>query len=237
MLIGTVELGKVPRVVLATDDENLKSNMERARLLGIDLVEARVDLLKEPTEKRVRTFLDVVADYGFYAVSTVRPVWEGGAFRDDESERLSLFELLVKHPATGAVDVELRSEILPEVRAMARQERKPLIVSYHDFEKTPGESEIEELFGKAVEAGADLVKLAFTGKSHDDAARICSTLFKFKEPKVFMVMGEAGKFTRVVGFSFGSLLTYTFFGKPVAPGQIEAERLVSLLKEFYPDRR
>jgi len=237
MLIGTVELGKVPRVVLATDDENLKSKLERARLLGIDLVEARVDLLKEPTEKKVRTFLDVVADYGFYAVSTVRPVWEGGAFRGDESERLSLFELLVKHPATGAVDVELRSEILPEVRAMARQERKPLIVSYHDFEKTPGESEIEELFGKAVEAGADLVKLAFTGKSHDDAARICSTLFKFKEPKVFMVMGEAGKFTRVVGFSFGSLLTYTFFGKPVAPGQIEAERLVSLLKEFYPDRR
>jgi 3-dehydroquinate dehydratase-1 len=237
MLIGTVELGKVPRVVLATDDENLKSKLERARLLGIDLVEARVDLLKEPTEKRVRTFLDVVADYGFYAVSTVRPVWEGGAFRGDESERLSLFELLVKHPATGAVDVELRSEILPEVRAMARQERKPLIVSYHDFEKTPGESEIEELFGKAVEAGADLVKLAFTGKSHDDAARVCSTLFKFKEPKVFMVMGEAGKFTRVVGFSFGSLLTYTFFGKPVAPGQIEAERLVSLLKEFYPDRR
>jgi 3-dehydroquinate dehydratase-1 len=237
MLIGTVELGKVPRVVLATDDENLKSKLERARLLGIDLVEARVDLLKEPTEKRVRTFLDVVADYGFYAVSTVRPVWEGGAFRGDESERLSLFELLVKHPATGAVDVELRSEILPEVRAMARQERKPLIVSYHNFEKTPGESEIEELFGKAVEAGADLVKLAFTGKSHDDAARVCSTLFKFKEPKVFMVMGEAGKFTRVVGFSFGSLLTYTFFGKPVAPGQIEAERLVSLLKEFYPDRR
>jgi len=237
MLIGTVELGKVPRVVLATDDENLKSKLERARLLGIDLVEARVDLLKEPTENRVRTFLDVVADYGFYAVSTVRPVWEGGAFRGDESERLSLFELLVKHPATGAVDVELRSEILPEVRAMARQERKPLIVSYHDFEKTPGESEIEELFGKAVEAGADLVKLAFTGKSHDDAARVCSTLFKFKEPKVFMVMGEAGKFTRVVGFSFGSLLTYTFFGKPVAPGQIEAERLVSLLKEFYPDRR
>ena len=237
MLIGTVELGKVPRVVLATDDENLKSKLERARLLGIDLVEARVDLLKEPTEKRVRAFLDVVADYGFYAVSTVRPVWEGGAFRGDESERLSLFELLVKHPATGAVDVELRSEILPEVRAMARRERKPLIVSYHDFEKTPGESEIEELFRKAVEAGADLVKLAFTGKSHDDAARVCSTLFKFKEPKVFMVMGEAGKFTRVVGFSFGSLLTYTFFGKPVAPGQIEAERLVSLLKEFYPDRR
>jgi 3-dehydroquinate dehydratase-1 len=48
-------------------------------------------------------------------------------------------------------------------------------------------------------------------------------------------MGELGKFTRVVGFSFGSLLTYTFFGKPVAPGQIEAEELILLLEKLYPE--
>ncbi len=52
-----------------------------------------------------------------------------------------------------------------------------------------------------------------------------------------MVMGEVGSFTRVVGFSFGSLLTYTFFGKPVAPGQIEAERLIKLLSNLYPSYR
>ena len=52
-----------------------------------------------------------------------------------------------------------------------------------------------------------------------------------------MVMGEVGSFTRVVGFSFGSLLTYTFFGRPVAPGQIEAEKLIKLLSNLYPQYR
>ncbi len=237
MQIGTVELGKEPAVIAALNGENLKKNLEKARRLRIDLVEARLDLLPEITPGTIREFLDTVADFGFYAVSTLRPVWEGGEFRGEESERLKLFEVIVKHPATGAVDVELRSSLLSEVASMAKEERKKLIVSYHDFEKTPSESEIGEILGKCREAGADIVKVAFMGKSQEDAARGCCVLSKFNHPKIFMVMGEVGSFTRVVGFSFGSLLTYTFFGKPVAPGQIEAERLIKLLSNLYPSYR
>ncbi len=237
MQIGTVELGKEPAVIVALNGENLKENLEKARRLRIDLVEARLDLLTEITPETIREFLDTVADFSFYAVSTLRPAWEGGEFKGEDPERLKLFEVIVKHPATGAVDVELRSSLLPEVASMVREERKKLIVSYHDFEKTPSESEIEEILGKCREAGADIVKVAFMGKSQEDAARVCCVLSKFNHPKIFMVMGEVGSFTRVVGFSFGSLLTYTFFGKPVAPGQIEAERLIKLLSNLYPSYR
>ena len=75
------------------------------------------------------------------------------------------------------------------------------------------------------------------GRTQSDAARVCCVLSQLNYPRVFMVMGEVGSFTRVVGFSFGSLLTYTFFGRPVAPGQIEAERLIKLLANLYPDYR
>jgi len=235
MQIGTVELGKVPRVIVALGGENLKESLERARELKVDLVEARLDLLPEVSESSVKSFLDAVSDYGFYSVSTIRPVWEGGKFKGSEEERLKLFEFVVSHPATGAVDVELRSEILPYVRELVRDERKVLIVSYHDFDRTPSSQEIEGILGRAKETGADVVKVAFAGKSLSDATRVCCLLSRFDHPKIFMVMGEVGKFTRVVGFSFGSLLTYTFFGKPVAPGQIEAEKLIKLLCEFYPD--
>ncbi|WP_456436448.1 type I 3-dehydroquinate dehydratase [Thermovibrio ammonificans] len=235
MLLGTVKLGEVPRVIVALNGKNLKENLERARRLRIDLVEARLDLLEEVKPETVREFLDTVADYGFYAVTTLRPVWEGGRFEGSEEERLKLLELAVNHPATAAVDVELRSKLTEPVRQITKEAGKKLIVSYHDFEKTPREEEIEELFKACLKKQADIVKLAFAGKTHADAARVCCTLSKFKEPKVFMVMGEAGKFTRVVGFSFGSLLTYTFFGRPVAPGQIEAEELVRLISDFYPD--
>ena len=237
MQIGTVELGKEPAVIVALSGEKLKENLERARRLRIDLIEARLDLLSEISSKTVREFLGTVADYGFYAVSTLRPVWEGGKFKGEEFERLDLFKEIVKHPATGAVDVELRSSLLPEVASMVKEERKRLIVSYHDFEKTPSEPEIEEILNRCREAGADIVKVAFMGKSQEDAARVCCVLSGFDHPKIFMVMGEVGSFTRVVGFSFGSLLTYTFFGKPVAPGQIEAERLIKLLSNLYPSYR
>jgi len=231
---GTVELGRRPAVILVPDWSRLKEELERARELRIDLIEARVDLM-EPS--CVRENLDLIADYGFYSVLTVRPKWEGGGFRGDEDERLRLFESFVSHPAVGAVDVELRAEILPQIRGLVREEGKKLVVSYHDFEKTPDKGEIEELFKKAISKGADVVKLAFMGQSQSDAARVCSVMASLSHPKIFMVMGEGGKFTRVVGFSFGSLLTYTFFGKAVAPGQIEAEKLIELLSEFYPEYR
>jgi len=235
MQIGTVELGKVPKVVVALDDENLRENLERARELKVDLIEARLDLLKEISRETFKSFLDAVADFGFYSISTIRPVWEGGKFKGSEEERLELFKLVISHPATGAVDIELKAKILPYIKEMVKKERKVLIVSYHDFERTPSKAEIENILCRAKETGADIVKVAFAGKDVSDATKVCCVLEKFDHPKIFMVMGEVGKFTRVVGFSFGSLLTYTFFGKPVAPGQIEAEKLIRLLCEFYPD--
>ena len=237
MQIGTVELGKRPAVIVALDGDRLAENLGKARELKIDLVEARLDLLGSPGIAEVKKFLDLVADYGFYAVSTVRPTWEGGKFSGDESERIKILEYVVKHPATGAVDIELRSSILGEVLSLVREEGKKLIVSYHDFEKTPSSEEIEEICNRCKKAGADIVKVAFMGRTQDDAARVCCVLSQLNYPRIFMVMGEVGSFTRVVGFSFGSLLTYTFFGQPVAPGQIEAERLIKLLANLYPDYR
>jgi len=235
MLIGTVELGKRPVVILVPNWEKLEEELEKARELRIDLIEARIDLLKDKSPQGVRRALDLIADYGFYAVSTVRPTWEGGCFRGSEEERLELLKLVARHPATGAVDVELKAKILPQVREVVGEEGKKLLVSYHDFQKTPPAEEIEELFEEANSKGADIVKLAFFGRDREEAARVCSTLYKFNHPKVFMVMGEVGRFTRVVGFSFGSLLTYTFFGKPVAPGQVEAGELILLLEKLYPE--
>ncbi len=234
MQIGTVELGRRPVVVVALSDKNLKVYLERARKLRIDLVEARIDLLEFLDWQE---FLDTVADFGFYTVSTLRPVWEGGKLEIPEVERLKLFEKVICHPATGAIDIELRAEILSEVVSFAREQGKKVIVSYHDFEKTPEREEIEDILERAALAGADIVKVAFTGRSEKDTTRVCCTLSEFKGNKVFMVMGEVGSFTRVVGYSFGSLMTYTFFGKPVAPGQIEAEHLVYLLCQFYPEYR
>jgi 3-dehydroquinate dehydratase-1 len=227
MRIGTVELGKKPRTVLVlSSPERVREDLELARIFRIDLVEARMDLLKD---KKV---LDIVSDYGFYSILTVRPTWEGGKFNGTEEERLEVFKSCVKHPGVGAVDVEVRAEISQEVKKLCKSCSKVLIASYHDFERTPPDEEIEEIFEKCAELG-DIVKIALTPSSYEDVRRFCCLMAKKKKPKVFMAMGTYGKITRIAGFVFSSLLTYTFFGKAVAPGQIDAEKTINLLKEFY----
>ena len=86
MQIGTVELGRIPRVIVALNGENLKENLEKARELKVDLIEARLDLLSEASKESFKFFLDGIADFGFYSVSTIRPVWEGGKFKGSEEE-------------------------------------------------------------------------------------------------------------------------------------------------------
>ncbi|SMP19044.1 3-dehydroquinate dehydratase [Desulfurobacterium pacificum] len=232
--IGTVELGKKPVVVLSIDGGE-EDKLDYARRLGVNLIEVRGDLVisKGVDLSGLNRVLDLIGDYGFYSVLTLRPEWEGGKLNCSEEERLQLFEKLVKHPSVGAVDVELRASILSDVRELAKREGKVLIVSYHDFEKTPPAEEIGGIFRRAVEAGADIVKLAFYGNSLSDVSRVCCVMNSIDYPKVFMVMGAVGKMTRVVGFHFGSLMTYTFLGKSVAPGQIPLEELKNLLEKFY----
>ncbi|WP_456460118.1 type I 3-dehydroquinate dehydratase [Desulfurobacterium sp.] len=238
MLLGTVELGKIPRVILATDDKNTEEKLFKARELKIDLIEARIDLIKSIDRASIKKFLDTIGDFGFYAVATVRPVWEGGKFSGTEEERLGIIKEVAEHPIVVAVDVELRAEmIIKRVITFVKGLRKKIIISYHDFEKTPQTREIKQIVEKAKEIGGDIVKCAFKANTLKDVADTLCTMKSLDIPKIFMLMGDKGAISRVDGFYFGSLLTYTFFGKPVAPGQIEAEKLVKLLLEFYPDYR
>ena len=238
MFLGTVEIGEIPRVVLALSDENLKENLFKARDLKVDLIEARVDLFSSLDESYIRSFLDTVAEFGFYSILTVRPEWEGGNFKSDEEERLDLIAKFCNHPAVAAVDIELKAkEIRKRAISLSKLIDKKVIISYHDFEATPQNEDILKFVNEMKSLGADVLKFAFTPRSEDDVKRVCCLFGSIKFPKVFMLMGEMGKPTRVFGFSFGSLLTYTFLGKAVAPGQIEAERLISLLGEFYLEYR
>ncbi|OMH41162.1 type I 3-dehydroquinate dehydratase [Desulfurobacterium indicum] len=238
MQLGTVELGKIPRVILAINDDNLEEKLFKARELKIDLIEARIDLLKNLSKENIKRFLDTIGDFGFYTVATVRPMWEGGKFSKDEEKRLNTIKEVAEHPVVAAIDIELRAEkIIKRVITYTKSLRKKVIVSFHDFEKTPSSDEILNIASRAKEIGGDIVKCAFKANSIQDVSNTACTMKSIDMPKIFMLMGDKGSISRVDGFFFGSLLTYTFFGESVAPGQIEAENLIKLLMKFYPDYR
>ncbi len=226
-----MEIGKEYLIALPVNDEILET-LDVKKLKGrVDVFELRVDQFKNRDISHIKSITDTLKENNFNVLLTVRSKEEGGSDIPD-SERLTLFKELIKH--IDIVDVELTSYGLrKEVIELAKKENKKSLISYHDFEKTPPESEIQKIIDEGKKLEADIVKYAFNTKSKDDVGRILSVTYKNREKNLIAIgMGEMGRITRVAGFFFGSIMTYTFVGKSFAPGQIELDKLIEELK-FY----
>src|SRR5687767_6434615 len=116
-------------VVRAETHAQALADLAEARRSGADLAELRLDYLREPIDLPAlldRKPLPVLA--------TLRPVWEGGHFSGSEEERYAILE---RACVAGAdyVDVEFRRFRRFELGTTR------LVLSYHDFEKTPEDVE------------------------------------------------------------------------------------------------
>ncbi|ACO03546.1 MULTISPECIES: type I 3-dehydroquinate dehydratase [Persephonella] len=225
-----MEIGKYPLIALPLDDRDLESKLSQAKSKGIDLIELRIDMFSSTQSDYVKDISRKVKDSGFGIIGTVRSVEEGGLKDLKDSERIELFEAVSDY--ADIIDIELRSERLHEdLVKLCRDKEKFLLVSYHDFEKTPSEDEIQEIIDRS--SFGDIIKFAFMVKDVEDVGRILSVTHKNRDKKIVSIgMGDLGKITRVAGFFFGSLITYTYIGESVAPGQIEVKELIKELK-FY----
>jgi len=219
-----------PLVVLPVDDNGLENRLAAAVDKGIDMVELRIDQFSDLSVDYVVSKAKLVKEYNLGMICTVRSKEEGGADIPND-KRLELFEAVAG--LADILDVELSSKINRKVIEIARDEGKIPLVSYHDFEKTPPEDEIQSIINRASQLGAGIIKYAFKVNSTQDVSRILCVTARNRDKKLVAIgMGELGKITRVAGFFFGSVLTYTYIGRSFAPGQIEAGKLIEELK-FY----
>jgi 3-dehydroquinate dehydratase-1 len=136
----------------------------------------------------------------------------------------------------SAVDVELRSSgALAPVIAAAHQCGRTVILSHHDFVKTPSLPSLRRLAARAAAEGADVFKVAAQLRNPADLR----VLIEFQSgpnpvPVAAMGMGSAGRFSRIVLAGFGAPLCYGWLGKPQVPGQWPAAGLRRLLTEVLP---
>ena len=220
-----------PLVVLPVDDKDIEKTIAIAVDKKIDMVELRIDQFSNFDIEYVVEKAKVVKKYDLGMIATVRSKDEGGTDIPDE-DRIKIFEAVVEY--ADILDVELTSKsINRKVVELAKDEGKLSLISYHDFEKTPENEEIQEIIDASAQLGADIIKYAFKINNVDDIRRLMCVTAKNSHRKLVAVgMGELGKITRVAGFFFGSVLTYTYIGRAFAPGQIEAGKLIEELK-FY----
>jgi 3-dehydroquinate dehydratase-1 len=192
-----------------------------AALKGLDFAEIRMDMMKLTLEEIPQLFSGNRA-----LIATCRP----GGRSDEERKRL-----LMRAIASGAtfVDVEIESETAyrEEIVAKARSHSCRVIVSHHDYEGTPGRSELEACVSACFEAGADIAKIACMIHSDRESARLLALLDSDREI-VVVGMGERGRITRILAPLLGSPFTYASLsqGKETADGQIDRKTLRELLR-------
>jgi 3-dehydroquinate dehydratase I len=165
-------------------------------------------------------------------IATCRP----GRFPERDRKALLLAAI---DAGAAYVDVEVESEdaYREEIIAKAKSQGCGVIVSFHDFERTPDRRKLLAILSRCFHAGADIAKIACTARWDEDNARLLGLLDR-KEKVVVVAMGERGRTTRIVAPLLGSPFTFASLrpGKETAEGQIDKEGLEELIGMLRGER-
>jgi 3-dehydroquinate dehydratase-1 len=161
-------------------------------------------------------------------IATCRP-----GYQNNVSRKIQLLAAI--EAGAAYVDIEVESEndfkraLIPE----AQRQGCKVIISYHNFERTPDRPELEQIVTRCFDSGADIAKIACQIRSVKDNARILGILTDSR-PLVVIGMGQIGKITRIVGPYLGSQFTYASLaeGRETAEGQINITQLSAILKKL-----
>ena len=199
----------------------------RKALSKSDFAEIRFDYLKKADIPNV---LEDIKKNLSKCICTLRPKSEGGLFIGEESERKSILRLISEYNPL-LLDVEF--DTIQKDRKLSTYLKKSkcrLLISWHDFKKTPSESQLKLRFNK-MRKFSDIVKIVTVAKDVSDVSRLLSLYaMKSKNKTIAFCMGEQGKFSRILCLHLGSPFTYVSLGKPIAAGQFSVEEIKSLQK-------
>ena len=190
-----------------------------------DFAEIRFDYLKKSD---IPIVLENIKKNLSRCVCTLRPKSEGGLFVGKETERKSILRLIAEYNPF-LLDVEFNTiQKDKKLAAYLKKSKCKLLISWHDFNKTPGDSQLRSKFNK-MKKFSDVIKIVTVAKNVSDASRLLSLYsIKSKNKIIAFCMGEQGKFSRILCLHLGSPFTYVSLGKAIAPGQFSVNEIKSL---------
>jgi 3-dehydroquinate dehydratase I len=194
-----------------------------AILEKVEMAEIRIDLAEFSNEEIKEVF-----SKGKKLIATCRP----GRIKDHE--RVEMLKIAIESGATY-VDIEFEAtlEYKSDIIDFAHKYQCDVIISYHNYDKTPELDELENIVYQCYSQGADLAKIATHVNVNRDNSKILS-LYKAPGRLVAIGMGDLGRISRIVAPFLGAEFTYASVddGSPTAPGQINYERLNQFIIEI-----
>ena len=204
----------------------LRSLLTKA-LKRSDYAELRFDFM-EPI--RVPLALHLVRKDLKRCICTLRPKSEGGKFSGSEKDRISILKLIAEYNPY-LLDVEFNTIKNNDLRQYLKRTKTNLLVSWHDFKKTPDENLLKKKLKQMSEFSKN-IKIVTTAKIIGDAMKVLSLYRNLPKNHslIAFAMGDSGRMSRILCTQFGSPYTYVSLGKPIAPGQFSLDEIKSIFK-------
>ncbi|WP_412055729.1 type I 3-dehydroquinate dehydratase [Bacillus haynesii] len=245
--IRGVTIGEgAPKICVPLIGKTLEQLKEEAALLqsiNPDLAEWRADFFEDvedvgKVKKVLADIREILKDTPL--IFTFRSAEEGGEKEVGREFYFALNHAVVKTGLADVIDVELFNEEqdVKKLVEAAHMHHVFVIISNHDFEKTPKAEEIVSRLRRAQDLGADLPKIAVMPETPADVLTLLEATHMMHEryadrPIITMSMAGKGVISRLAGEVFGSAVTFGAAKKASAPGQIEAADLKHILDVLH----
>lgn len=163
---------------------------------------------------------------------TFRSHVEGGQMEIPPTVYRQLIRQAVQYPEIDLVDIELYlgdAAFIEACHAMGT----PVILSNHDFTKTPSREELLSRLHAMEAMHCDIAKIAVMPQTAEDVICLLSVTEEYSRtaqcPLITMSMSQLGLVSRLCGSLTGSALTFGSAGHASAPGQIPVQQLRDFL--------
>lgn len=245
--IKNVTLGEgAPKIIvslMAKDIAAVKSEALAYRSADFDILEWRGDHFTAIADTAaaldaLRELRAVFPDKPI--LFTFRSKKEGGEQEIAPEAYIALNIAMAESGLVDAIDLELFTgdALVSQTIARAHAKGVKVIMSNHDFHKTPAKEEIVKRLTKMQELGADVPKIALMPESKADVLTVLAATLEVSEkiadrPIITMSMSKTGVISRLAGEVFGSAATFGAVQKASAPGQISVTNLRTVLSIIH----
>ena len=230
-------------ITAKTKQQALAQAQVIANTADADLAEFRIDLLSfaSDTKQVIALGHELKKILGNKPmIATIRTKNEGGQLEISDADYGKTYQAYLKNPFMDWLDVEMfrDQKVVSEIVQKAHQKKVLVVMSNHDFQKTPSQDEIEKRLLKQDQMGADVLKIAVMPKSKQDVFTLMNATLKVSQqttkPLLTMSMGQLGTISRVATANMGGSYSFGMIGEASAPGQIDVTKLKQILKTVQP---
>jgi|SRR5699024_322209 len=209
---------------------------------SIDIIELRVDHWATPEINDIANVIDKLYELNLNKklLVTYRTQSQGGKGDLTFDSYIRLLESIIEIDHIDMIDVEFeinqQSQYILNLIDQAHKNNIEVILSYHDFQKTPALTQLKHLYFKMHQMNPDYLKVAVMPLSKEDVLNLLyalsATVDTVPQQVIGIAMSKLGTISRTAQGLFGGAVSYGCLDNPKAPGQIQVETLSAQLKLY-----